>query len=152
MRKIMIISGTWIMALMCVLVFSCNEDLERVPPIIDPNKVFDGEWNAVYVELNDVTGTKNLRDYFKDFKVKIINGVAICNINGYETWVAIKEWKDNCNIFENIYDRNTMLFDIKSASNGQNNFMTVCIQKEEPGFSFLPEKWNTGKYNVTFKK
>ncbi len=157
MRKIIILTGTCIAALVCVLLFNCEDPEPPLhppppPPVKTNMNGIEGHWTAVYALRRDYTDRKDLTEYFKDFQVTIDEGMAICYINGSEAWRAIKAWENNCTVFMKFKDRNTMLFDIIIASNDGTSNMTAIIRKEEPGFSFLPEKWNTGDYIVTFAR
>jgi len=159
MRKIIKSTGIWIMAFICMLLFNCEDpepfrkdsilDLETS---IDPVNIKKGHWTAIHAERKDYTDRTDLTEYFKDFQVTIDEGMALCCINGCETWRSVIAWENNCTIFEKIQDRNTMFFVISSVNIGPTSYMMVIIQKGEPGFSFLPEKWNTGDYIVTFTR
>jgi hypothetical protein len=155
MRKI-INHQVWIMILTGVLLFSCDRDpdpftngpghRDEVTGLNDSEIAsIQGEWTVIHASLKKVKDSRVLSEYFKDFRVSISHEVSLCCINGCETWRAVREWKNYSNVFESLQDRNTMRFDILNVSRAESN-MTVIIQKEEPGFTFLPGKWKTGDF------
>jgi hypothetical protein len=114
--------------------------------------LMEGQWTAVYAVKKGYSGRKDLTEYFKDFQVTIYHEMAVCCINGLDVWRAGREWENNGTVFENFRDRNTMSFTIISMNGGHQALMTVLIEKEDPGFSFLPEQWNTGEFILTLKR
>ncbi len=158
MRKIINKTGIWIMALFMVLLFRCGKDSEPrgsvtgtpvSPTGLDFNCI-SGQWKAIKAVWEDESDARDVTEYFICFQLTLEQGMAICCINGNETWRSVKEWKNRCTIFENIKDQNTMNFNIKHPWYGESgNELTIVIQKMEPGFSFLPEDMNTGVYLIT---
>jgi hypothetical protein len=155
-------TGSWIMALISVLLFSCEPDPVpkgggndyheiQVDPGVSNIISLEGNWAAVSAVLADNEGTRDLSDYFNGFELTIVPDASLCGINGDVSWRAVKDWENYSTIFENFKDKNTMLFDIMSASAGESGSMTVMIEKRYPGFSFIPEQWNTGNYLITFQ-
>lgn len=159
MKKIIKITSIWTMALL--LLFSCDQDPEPVRNYIGANDLTSGmdmnaicgQWTAIRAVWKDELNTLDVSKYFTCFQLTLEQGMAICCINGNETWRSVKEWDDQYAIFENIRDRNTMYFNIKYTGTGAScDDLVIIIQKAEPGFSFLPEQVNTGMYLVTLER
>ena len=161
MKKMINNTGIWILALLTVLIFRCGKDPEpRVPvsgtPVSQTGLDFSsvsGQWTAIKAVWEDESDVRDVTEYFDCFQLTLEQGMAICCINGNETWRSVKEWDNRCTIFENIKDRNTMDFNIKQPGSGESGAeLTIVIQKMEPGFSFLPESMNTGIYHITLAR
>lgn len=158
MRKMIKKTSIWTMALLLVLLFSCDQDPDPVRNYIGANDLtsgmdmnsISGQWTAIKAVWKDELNTMDVSKYFNCFQLTLEQGMAICCINGDETWRSVKEWDDQYTIFENIKDRNTMDFNIKRSGTGASgDDLVIIIQKAAPGFNFLPEKVNTGIYIIT---
>jgi len=161
MRKI-INHQIWISVLTGVLLFSCDRYSDYIvipPPPGEPDKMstadidyMNGHWIVTRAVLKSYPKQKDLTEYFRGFQVTFDHEMAICSIYGSDSWRAYNVCENYAIVFECIQDRNAMVFEITNLNFGETDKMTAIIHKEDPGFKFLPEEWNTGNYSLTLRR
>lgn len=134
---------------------ACDKDLPflyRPDPESDRIVKVQRNWETRHVIFLDGNQITDLTSFFEDFQVKIEFLRSTCCIMGCETWIAAGERRKNCTTFKNTLTGNSMTWLIQEIPEDDAPVITVFVEKDNPGFSFLPSEISVESYLLSLTR
>jgi len=144
---------TTILAFVCLLLFSCEKDIQTpdIPSGSDQKIDFSGSWVAT--RITHVYGDESveLLGNILDIKICVYDYHSICQINGSDAWISSSKWGENPDcFFENKINQCSIQTRIIESNPTE---LQVKIENLTPFlFKLCPDENEDGYYLATFRR